>query len=412
MAGSIVVVSMRERGHLNRMLPLVEGFVARGRVVHVLTDSLFRAEVEGCGAQFVDLFAGRPPESVDATSFPVVSRYMAFSVAFLDDIAREVEALEPELIVYDTFAIVAPLVGRRLGVPYVNVCAGHAMPPARADAAWRAGPLIRTSAACWSAVATLREEHGVPTASRFAYGELSPYLNVCCEPPEYLHPADRAALEPLVFFGSVAPGQSGGGGETRPPIFGDGVRRAYVSFGTIIWRYFAAEALAALDVLSEVFSAEGVETVISLGGHAVDPEVRRRLIRPGIRVEHYVDQWAVLGEADLFVTHHGLNSTHEAAFLEVPMVSYPFFHDQPVLARRCQELGLAVPLADTLGAPVEAARITEALAVLERDREPIAARLAVASSWERGVIASRGDVVEQMLALAPSREPLQARLPA
>ena len=41
-------------------------------------------------------------------------------------------------------------------------------------------------------------------------------------------------------------------------------------------------------------------------------------------------------EADLFVTHHGLNSTHEAIFNRVPMLSYPFFWDQPGLAAECR----------------------------------------------------------------------------
>ena len=56
-----------------------------------------------------------------------------------------------------------------------------------------------------------------------------------------------------------------------------------------------------------------------------------------------MDQWAVLGETDLFVTHHGLNSTHEAIFNRVPMLSYPFFWDQPGLAAKCQAFGIARP---------------------------------------------------------------------
>ena len=59
-----------------------------------------------------------------------------------------------------------------------------------------------------------------------------------------------------------------------------------------------------------------------------------------------VDQWSMLAHSDCFITHHGLNSTHEAIFHRVAMISFPFFWDQPALAAKCQALGLAIPLTD------------------------------------------------------------------
>lgn len=119
-----------------------------------------------------------------------------------------------------------------------------------------------------------------------------------------------------------------------------------------------------------------------------------------MRVERYVDQWGALRDADLFVTHHGLNSTHEAVFHQVPMLSYPFFGDQPEMARCCQRLGLAVALADAPRAELEASRVQRAIdGVLER-REAFGARLAEARRWELEVIAGREEVLDRVLALA------------
>ena len=93
-----------------------------------------------------------------------------------------------------------------------------------------------------------------------------------------------------------------------------------------------AEALAALDAISRACAGrEDVEVAIGLGGHSIDPDVRRSLERENVAVLDYFDQWAALGEADLFVTHHGLNSTHESIYQRTPMISYPFFADQPQL---------------------------------------------------------------------------------
>ena len=173
-----------------------------------------------------------------------------------------------------------------------------------------------------------------------------------------------------------------------------------MSFGGVIWRYYAPQALAALAQLAGALSERGARVLISLGGHAAGPAEGRRLARPGVRVERYVDQWGALRDADLFVTHHGLNSTHEAIFHRVPMLSYPFFGDQPELARCCQRLGLAVALADAPRAELEAPRVQRAVDSVLEQREAFAARLERARGWELEVIAGREQVLDRVLALA------------
>src|SRR5690606_32811107 len=90
--------------------------------------------------------------------------------------------------------------------------------------------------------------------------------------------------------------------------------------------------------------------------------------RAGAEVEPFADQGARLATADLFVTHNGLRSTHEAVHARVPMLSVPFFWDQPDLARRSAELGLAVPLTEgAVEQPPDAAAVAVAVeAVLDR----------------------------------------------
>jgi MGT family glycosyltransferase len=391
---------MPERGHLQRLLPLIEGLSARGRAVHVLTDGRFAREVARSGGRFLDLFASLPLDAADATSRPVPSRYVSFAGAYAEALTTRVAELGPGLIVYDTFAVIAPIVGRRLGIPYVNVCAGHAAEPVRTVAALRLDPRVATSPECLAAVQRLRDAHGMPTASPFSYVEaFSPFLNVYCEPPQFLDDADRAAFEPLAFFGALAPERHRV--DLAEPLFpaAQGRRRIYVSFGTVIWRYFEALACDALAVLSDVCADLGADVVMSLGGHALEAAARARLGHPNARIESYVDQWAVLRNADVFVTHHGLNSTHEAIFNEVPMASYPFFGDQTALARRCQDLGLALPLASVPQTPLEPERVRETLDRLAADRDAFATRLAEAHAWERAVIAGRSAVFDRILSL-------------
>jgi UDP:flavonoid glycosyltransferase YjiC (YdhE family) len=129
---------------------------------------------------------------------------------------------------------------------------------------------------------------------------------------------------------------------------------------------------------------------MTLGGAAVDPgRLARAVASPRLRIEPFVDQWRVLGQSDVFLTHQGLGSTHEAIHHGVPMLSYPFFWDQPGLAARAQALGVALPLVKRPRASVDAATVTAALAEVWSRREPLRVALDQARGWEEAVIAQR-----------------------
>src|SRR5574341_698904 len=265
MTDSIVIFCMPREGHVQRFLPLIEALRARGWPVHVLTDARFRAKIESVGGCFFDLFTRYPAEAVDATSLPVPSRLVTYAAVYAERLAEEVAALTPALIIYDTFAVVAPLIARRLGVPYVNVCSGHAAVPSRMVAQLREDPRVAISAECWAAVKRLREVHGLRGANPFSYVEtLSPFLNLYCEPAEFLSREERAAFEPIAFFGCLAPDLSAGQPGAVFPVRRQGLR-IYVAFGTVIWWYFEAAALAALQVISRTCADLDADAVISLG---------------------------------------------------------------------------------------------------------------------------------------------------
>jgi MGT family glycosyltransferase len=399
---SAVVFAMVEYGHIKRLLPILSGLTRAGLRTHVFTMPAYQAEIENAGGLFIDLFRGRPLAEVDPLSAPTGCQNVSFAGRFAEQIAAEAAALKPSVVLHDTFAVIAVVVANHLGVPRVNICAGHNFPPETAWAALRHYPRIRISEDCWRAVRKLREKYGMPDASPFSYVTgTSSDLNLYCEPPQYLPEDRRGPFQPIAFVGSLseeiisrAPSAISRFGEDAADK-----QRIYVCFGTIIWRYFTDAARSALEAIREaVADRPEISALVSLG-RAQLGDWGQRMQLPNFRVESYVDQWGVLGASSVYITHHGLNSTHEAVFQGVPMISYPFFHDQPGMAKRCQELGIAVPLTGELRGPVTAADVHAALCRVAAQRECMRERLAEARQWELDVIAGRSGVIQRILNL-------------
>ncbi|MDQ7858854.1 MAG: glycosyltransferase [Armatimonadota bacterium] len=395
---------MPERGHFQRVLPLIRGLADRGTPVVVYTATEFQAATERAGGRFADLFGRFPLGAADATSRPVPCRYVTFAAHYAEALIQEMVGLRPSVIVYDTFAVIGFLLGRVLGVPYVNVCAGHGMTPAVALRSLADDRRVAPSEACWRAVEVLRDRWGIAEAGPFAYFTgVSPYLNVYCEPPEFLNPVGAAAFHPIVYFGSLFPDARDASRPSPDPAWDgrDGAAvRVYASFGSVVWRYFAEEAAAALEAFADAIAAlAGARALISLGGHGLPAVTRTRLERSNVRVADYVDQWNVLRDATACLTHNGLNSTHEMIYHGVPMISYPFFADQPALAARCQAIGCAVPLVGAVRGAVAAGDVRAALDRVREEASSMAEALARARAWELEVIAARPAAIQRILDL-------------
>jgi len=391
---------MPEDGHFKLLRPLISDFAQSGFAVHVFTHRRYGPEVERAGGIPVDLFAKYPLERADSESVPVPCRYVSFAGTFAEQVVEALKRLRPVLVVYETFAVIGRLAARLLGVPYVNVSPCHNLDPARYLPMLRVDPRVAISERCHRAVETLRERYALGDASPFSYiTGLSPYLNICCEPPAFLTEEERKVFEPVSFYGTLPSPADSGERSTRSDDDPERVR-IYVCFGTVAPKYYAGAALGVFQAVSECLeSMPQARALISLGGIAFEAEALRRLARPNVTVVDYADQWRALGEADLFVTHHGINSTHEAIYQRVPMLSYPFFADQPALAERCREFGLAIPLAGSLRGAVSAQQVRAGLGQVAANRESLSASLERARGWELEAIAGRPAVLQRILSL-------------
>jgi len=81
------------------------------------------------------------------------------------------------------------------------------------------------------------------------------------------------------------------------------------------------------------------------------------------------------------------------------MISHPSSATSPRSRRRCQELGVAMPLVGEVGAPVTPETVRSALEQVVAQRDALSAKVDTARAWELRTIAGRDAVVDRVLAL-------------
>jgi UDP:flavonoid glycosyltransferase YjiC (YdhE family) len=172
------------------------------------------------------------------------------------------------------------------------------------------------------------------------------------------------------------------------------------AFGGIAWSYYEAEAAAALRTIAAACATAGNELVVDVGGSARTGDLPGDLAALGATILQPGDQWAALADADLFLTHHGLNSTHEAIYHRTPMLSYPLFGDQVPAAARCAALGLAVPLVAEPRSRLTEADVLAGMDAVAARADEMAEALQTARDWELRTIADRPRVAATVVDLA------------
>ena len=111
----------------------------------------------------------------------------------------------------------------------------------------------------------------------------------------------------------------------------------YISLGTVFNQF--------LDFYKLCFKAFGNTdhtVVMSIGEKVNISELGE--IPNNFIVKNYIPQTEVLKYTKLFITHGGMNSTHEGLYYGVPLIVIPLSADQPIIAQQVSDIGAGVKL--------------------------------------------------------------------
>ncbi|MFU2028971.1 glycosyl transferase family 1 [Bacillus wiedmannii] len=111
----------------------------------------------------------------------------------------------------------------------------------------------------------------------------------------------------------------------------------YISLGTVF-----NEALDFYKLCMKAFENSDHTIVMSIGNKTKISDLGN--IPKNFIVKNYVPQTKLLAYTKLFITHGGMNSTHEGLYNGISLIVIPQSADQPVIAKQVENLGAGIKL--------------------------------------------------------------------
>ncbi|MFH9353354.1 macrolide family glycosyltransferase [Kitasatospora sp. NPDC017646] len=383
----IAMVNIPAHGHVNPSLEVIRELVARGHRVSYVNDPSFAEQIEATGARFVPHATGltfingavEPGTNVHGMIFDEAR-------AMLPRMREVFEGDRPDLVLYDFMAYAGRVLADGWGVPSMLVS------PSRVASADPQAEPFRTVLKALEAegvperFARWLVDNGVPARDMFTY-MLRPDRGIALIPQALQSRMDEVDPEVFSFAGPCLGDREHQGSWTRPQ---DAKKVLLVSLGSA-FTHQPAFYRACLEAFGDL---PGWHVVLQIG-RSTDP-AELGPVPANVEVHPWIPQFAVLRQADAFITHAGMGGCSEGLYCGLPMVAVPQAADQFENADRLVELGVARRL-DTDRATPDALRS----AVMELTGDPkVTARLAELREEVRaGASVTRAaDLVEAALA--------------
>ncbi len=344
----VLFVTSPAEGHFYPMVPLAWALRSAGAQVLVAAPESFAGEVTTAGLPAAancgpldmietmrpDPGSGTPRQATD----PVESRrntgrgFAKLAALVLPGTLELARSWGPDVVIAESMALAAPVVGSTLGVPYIEHRWGLAVQPELA--------------------AVARAEMSTLTGTPLPSPPVET-LDVC--PPSFQSPgaSPAAAFAYMPYNGPAAVPAWTREPRQRP--------RVCLTLGTVLPRYGRVTPL--MNLLLKALVQLDVEVVV-----AMREEDRRRLedldlLPAEVRTAAWLPLNAVLPACDAVVHHGGSGTTMTSLVHGLPQVALPHFADQFVNADRITTTGTGVALSpDEADADAVASAVSTVLA--------------------------------------------------
>jgi len=337
----IVFFCIPAHGHTNPTLGVVRELISRGHQVWYYSYNILREKIEAAGATFISCDDYDMELKLSPKDGARIGKDLAFSTQILvettlsldDKVCADMEALQPDCIVADSMAIWGKAVALKLGIPFVSSTTTFAFNKESAkimkQSPWdllkmlfsmpKISPQIKRLQAKGYPVKNvldiIQNDENTHTVV-YTSPEFQPSADTFSDKYAFVGPSIRQATESI---------------EKKKD------KLVYISMGTVnndMMDLYKKCVSAFLDTDYQVIMSVG--NLVALEEFGELPE--------NVTVFAHLDQIAVLEQADVFVSHCGMNSVSESLYFGVPLIMLPQTAEQNGVAERVYQLGAGIKL--------------------------------------------------------------------
>ena len=337
----IVFFCIPAHGHTNPTLSVVRELVSRGHQVWYYSYNMMREKIESAGATFVSCDNYDMEQRLSPKDTVRVGKDLAFSTKILvdttlaldDKVCQEMSELKPDCIVADSMALWGKAVARKLGIPFVSSTTTFAFNQHSAKVMKQGiGDLVKMIFSIPKTTKQIKrlQSKGYPVKNILDIIGNDDNTHTIVYTSTEFQPCSETFSDKYAFVGPLI----------RPATIKVEKKKdklIYISMGTVNNDMMALykRCLSALaDTDYQVIMSVG--NLVSIEEFGVLPE--------NISVFTHVDQIAVLQQADVFVSHCGMNSVSESLYFGVPLIMLPQTAEQDGVAERVYQLGAGIKL--------------------------------------------------------------------
>ena len=371
----IVFFCIPAHGHTNPTLEVVKELTSRGHEVLYYSYRPFREKIEAAGAKFIgcddfdaELRLSRAEAARLGSDLKLSTRVLVDTTLSLDDmVCREMEAWKPDCIVADSMAVWGKAVAKKLGIPVVSSTTTFAFNQHSAKIMKQS---FREVLSMLIAMPNIQKNikrlqtKGYPVKNVLELISNDNTIDTIVYTSPEFQPCSETFPEKFAFVGPILRPVEQTFQKKREKL-------VYISMGTV-----NNDMLPLYRNCIQALGLTQYQVILSVGS-----QVNRSAfgeLPENVEVYPSVDQIAVLQQADIFLTHCGMNSVSEALYFGVPLLMLPKTKEQEGVAERVLQLGAGIRLQE-----VSPEGIRQAVDVLLKDSACRKNAEAIAESFRR-----------------------------